>query len=175
MNSINYKIALPLALALGPWMHASVPEVVKDSVPVVEQVGTTRFSVFVWDVYDICLYAPEGRFDPNTPFALHLEYLRSIRGDVIAEKSVDEMRKQGISEVKLAAWYVQMKRIFPDVDRGTELIGVFNPDGPTEFYNGSQMIGQVVDPDFGPAFAGIWLGEESSRPELRKKLIGMES
>ena len=174
MTTISHKIALPLALVLGPWVSASVPEVVKGSVPVVEQVGASRFSVFVWDVYDISLYAPEGRFDPKTPYALHLEYLRNIRGDMIAEKSVDEMRKQGVSEVKLAAWFVQMKEIFPDVDRGTELIGVFNPDGPTEFYNGSELIGQVVDPEFGPAFSAIWLGEQSSRPSLREKLIGMK-
>lgn len=175
MTKFSHKIALPLALALGPWSYGSVPEVVKDSVPVVEQVGATRFSFLLWDVYDISLYAPSGKFDPQTTFALHLEYLRFIRGDMIAEKSVDEMRKQGVNEVKLAAWYVQMKNIFPDVDRGTELIGVFNPQGPTEFYNGSEMIGQVVDPEFGPAFAGIWLGQESSRPELRKKLIGLRS
>lgn len=175
MKNVSHKIALPLALVLGPWVYGSVPEVVKDSVPVVEQVGATRFSVFLWDVYDISLYAPSGKFDPKSTFALHLEYLRSIRGDVIAEKSVDEMRKQGISEVKLAAWYVQMKEIFPDVDRGTELIGVFNPQGPTEFYNGSELIGQVVDPEFGPAFSAIWLGQQTSRPQVRSKLIGMQS
>ncbi len=175
MKYLSHRITLPLAVILSPLVSASVPDVVRDYVPVVEQVGTSRFSVFVWDVYDIFLYAPEGKFEPGTPFALHLEYLRFIRGDMIAEKSVDEMRKQGVSEVKLAAWYVQMKNIFPDVDRGTALIGVFNPDGPTRFFNGSKMIGQVVDPEFGPAFSGIWLGEQSSRPELRRKLIGLGS
>jgi hypothetical protein len=174
MKNINHKFALSLALVMGSWVSAVVPEVVRNSVPVVEQVGTSRFSIFLWEVYDIYLYAPEGRFDPDIPFALHLEYLRQIRGDMIAEKSVDEMRKQGVSEVKLAAWYVQMKDIFPDVNRGTELTGIFVPDGPTRFYNGSKLIGQVIDPDFGPAFSMIWLSEKSSRPELRKSLIGEE-
>jgi hypothetical protein len=168
-----YKnVVLLLAVFLAPWASASVPEVVRTSVPVAHQVGASRVSVLVWDIYDIYLYAPEGEFDPDNPYALHLEYLRPIKGGLIAEKSVEEMRKQGVSEVKLAAWYVQMKEIFPDVDRGTELTGIFENGEPTRFYSGDMLIGQVVDPEFGPAFSLIWLGEKSSRPDLRKELIG---
>ena len=155
-------------------LQGSIPDAVNNSIPVARQVGISRVSVLVWDLYDISLYAPEGRFNEAVPFALRLQYLRSIKGDMIAEKSVEEMRKQGISEVKLAAWFVQLKTIFPDVHKGCELIGIFESGQPTQFYLGAELLGQVMDPDFGESFSLIWLGDKTAKPAVRQILIGKQ-
>jgi len=135
-------------------------------------VGSARVRVLLWDIYDISLYSPAGHYHPDEPFALRLEYLRPIKGEVIAEKSVEEMRRQGVSELKLAAWFVQMKEIFPDVNEGSELIGVFESGKPTVFYNENELIGQIHDPDFQEPFSKIWLGEKTAKPDVRSILIG---
>ena len=152
-------------------LAADLPDPVMRHISSAERVGETRLKFFIWDVYDISLYASAGEFDPSQPFALRLQYLRNLRGKAIAERSIEEMRRQGISEVKLAAWFSQLEKVFPDVQKGTELVGVFKPDQSTRFYRDGEFIGQVLDPDFGRPFSDIWLGDQSSIPAIREELI----
>ncbi len=144
------------------------------AVPDAKPVGTARLSKLVWDVYDATLYAPDGQWSDAQPFALSLHYLMALDGQDIAERSVAEIRKQGFGdEVKLAAWYSQMKAIFPDVRKGSEITGIYQPDAPTAFYLGSESLGQIRDPEFGRWFFNIWLGDNTSEPDIRKQLLGM--
>jgi hypothetical protein len=138
-----------------------------------KEVGEGRLSYLLWDVYDAVLYAPQGFWKEGHPFALQLSYLRQISGDKIADRSVEEMRNQGISDVvKLATWHTQMKNIFPDVDEGVSLTGVYTEAGETVFYRDNTEIGRINDPEFSKAFFGIWLDEKTSAPDLRRKLLG---
>ena len=142
-------------------------------IPEPKQVGSGRFSVFLMDIYDATLLTHEGKWKPGDPLALQLSYLRELKGDKIADRSAQEMRNIGITdEVKLAAWHAQMRRIFPDVDEGVTLTGILSPDGESIFLHNGEEIGRIKDPDFGPAFFGIWLSEKTSAPNLRQKLLG---
>lgn len=145
------------------------------SIPNASVVGRGVLSYVFWDVYEATLYAPEGRWDPATPFAVSIEYYHSINGVDIADVSVQEMRRQGFTdEVKLAAWHSQMKDIFPNVSNGTVLSAVYTPGKQTTFYNSNEMIGSVKGDDFGQRFFGIWLDENTSKPNLRRALLGMK-
>lgn len=150
---------------------AGVPEPVSRHIETPVQVGETRLTFWIWDVYDVSLYAADGQYDPSRPFALRLHYLRKLKGKAIAERSIEEMRAQGISEVKLAGWFTQLEKVFPDVEKGTELIGIFAPGRSTRFYKDGEFIGQVLDPEFGMPFSNIWLGEQSSIPSVREELF----
>lgn len=153
---------------------ALASETILASVPSASVVGRGVLSYAFWDVYEATLYAPKGRFDPEKPFALSIEYYHSINGKDIADRSVQEMRKQGFNdEIKLAAWNGQMKAIFPDVEDGTVLSAVYRPGNQTIFYNGNKAIGSIKGDDFGRLFFGIWLGERTSEPELRRALLGL--
>lgn len=139
-----------------------------------QKVGEGRLTYLLWDVYDARLYAPDGQWDENEPFALTLHYLRSLKGEAIADRSVEEMRKQGFEdEVKLAAWHSQMRNIFPDVENGTELTGLYTPGEPTRFYQNGKLMGAVQDAEFGQWFFDIWLSEQTTEPELRIQLLGL--
>ena len=150
----------------------ALPEPVARSIINAEEVGATRFRVLFWDIYDISLYAEEGDFNPDRPFAIRLRYLRDLKGEAIAERSAEEMRHQGVNEVKLAEYFAQMRTIFPDVERDTELIGVFFPESSTRFFKGTIEIGEVLDPAFGTLFSRIWLGDQTRQPAMRSKLLG---
>lgn len=65
-----------------------------------------------------------------------------------------------------------MKKIFPDVEEGMQLTGVYVPGQATRFYRDGLFIGEVSDPEFGPAFFGIWLHPKTSAPKLRAALLG---
>ncbi|MEM7070713.1 MAG: chalcone isomerase family protein [Pseudomonadota bacterium] len=138
-----------------------------------QKVGEGRLSYLFWDVYDATLYAPEGMWQKKHPFALELYYLRAIKGKKIADTSIEQIRNQGFSdEVKLADWHAQMHKIFPDVDEGTRLTGIYTKKGNTIFYQNGRQIGRIKDPTFSTAFFDIWLDQKTSAPNLRSKLLG---
>jgi hypothetical protein len=142
-------------------------------VPNAEKVGEGRLSYMIWDVYDATLYAPDGSWRSDQPFALQLSYLRDIAGKKIADRSVEEMRVQGFTdEVRLADWHTQMRSIFPDVSEGFILTGIFISSGETIFYENNREIGRIKDPEFGHQFFNIWLSPRTSAPDLRRKLLG---
>lgn len=154
-------------------MTAQASNVVNSYIDSAEPVGQGRLTYFIWNVYDATLYASEGEFDETKPFALNLHYLRDIEGQKIADTSAEAIRQLGFEdEMKIAAWHSQMLRIFPDVKKGTELTGVFDPGKPTRFYMGDKEIGRVRDPEFGKWFFDIWLSEKTQKPQLRAKLLG---
>jgi hypothetical protein len=153
----------------------SAANVVDNYVENAQLVGEGRLSYMFWDVYDASLIAPNGIWQRDKPFALKLHYLRKIDGKKIAERSVDEMRGLGITdEVKLATWHSQMRKIFPDVDDGTYLIGIRDQDGNAIFYSNDQQIGRINDVEFTNAFFDIWLNDKTTSPKLRRKLLGQQ-
>lgn len=149
-------------------------EVAQKYIPDAKEVGKARLTYMMWDVYDASLYAPKGQWRNDKPYALQLRYLRSLKGDAIAKRSVEEMRKQGFNdEMKLAAWYSQMRDIFPDVKKGTEIVGISTANKATQFYKNGSLIGEIQDADFGKKFFGIWLNEKTSEPKMRRQLLGL--
>ncbi len=139
-------------------------------------VGEARMEVLFWKVYDARLYAPGGSWSERTPFALSLTYLRDLQGDKIAERSIQEMRKQGFSdELTLARWYGELALIIPDVGDQNEIVGLADENAHTRFYLDGELIGEIKEPDFTRAFFAIWLGEKTSEPEFRDQLLGENS
>ncbi len=161
------------ALALLGITPAYAIDHIGSYVPNAEKVGYGRLSYMLWDVYDAALYAPDGDWQSDQPFALQLSYLRNIPGEKIADRSAEEIRAQGYTdEVRLADWHAQMRSIFPDVQEGIALTGVFTKTGETIFYKNNQEIGRIKDPEFGNQFFNIWLSPQTSAPDLRRKLLG---
>jgi hypothetical protein len=152
-----------------------LPSQVTELMPHLSLVGSGRLTVLLLDVYDAYLYAPNGKWGKDQPYALSLKYLRSLKSLEIVNRSIKEMRQQGIDdEVKLAAWHRQMKSVFPDVSEHTVLTGVRLKDGTTIFYKGDIEVGRINDPKFTESFFNIWLSKKSSVPQLRKNLLNLK-
>ena len=181
MNMFQRRYAsLNLALAVGisllvlskNVLAQSVPDYVTKQVPEAKVVGNAMFTYLFWDVYDATLYAPKGEWQSNAPFALKLDYQRGLDGKKIAQRSVDEMRKQGISdEAKLSEWRDKMVALFPDVEDGDVITGVATSNRASEFYINGELVGKIEDENFTQAFFDIWLSEKTSEPKLRKALL----
>lgn len=149
-----------------------VPDYIAQSIPEAMIVGEGRMTYMMMDIYDARLYAPQGQFQRDQPLALSLTYLRPLRGIRIADRSIEEMRKQGFfDEVALARWHTAMRQIFPDVSNGTTLTGILTDNGETIFYHDGRRIGHIKDSEFGIRFFSIWLSPETSQAGLRDNLL----
>ncbi|MDX2073447.1 MAG: chalcone isomerase family protein [Alphaproteobacteria bacterium] len=160
-----------LAFFFAPLAIAS--EIAMQQIPNAKKVGEGRLSVVFWDVYDATLYAPNGQWHPEKPYALSIRYFREIEGGDIADRSIAEIKKQGFSDQEmLEDWHKQMLDILPNVKNGTELTALFTDKETTDFYHSGKRIGTINDPLFGKHFFGIWLNENTSEPTLRRALLG---
>ncbi|MBN8531034.1 MAG: chalcone isomerase family protein [Alphaproteobacteria bacterium] len=168
------KLLFILALMTGQAQASGAPEYVAPHVRSAQEVGAGRLTYLMWDVYDATLFAPEGKWQPQRPYALTLTYLRELEGKAIADRSIEEIRRQGgHDEVTLAAWHSQLRAIFPDVRPRVSLTGIYTEKGETIFFENGRKIGHLLDPEFSRAFFAIWLGEKTSEPALREQLLGM--
>jgi len=141
--------------------------------PGAQQVGQGSFKRFGWSIYEAKLYAPNGRFDTRTPYALSLTYERTIAGDRLVQASLDEMRKLGAPVDDHPQWGSELARVLPSVSKGVTLTSVYRPGEGAVFYQMDLEIGRIND-DLARWFLAIWLDPRTSEPGLRQALIGAD-
>lgn len=158
----------------SPSLKIQPQEVISKLLPGSQILGSGQMKYLGWLVYDATLYSKDRNISPDKPFALKLNYHLSASKDQIAQRSLEGMREVGFTdEVKLAAWYRQMLKIFPNVRKGTQLTGLYLPSKGAQFYLGSKHIGTIKDPQFGKWFFNIWLSERTNLKNLRRQLLGI--
>ena len=135
-------------------------------------VGDARLKVMFWSVFDARLYAEGGVFNQLEPFALSLSYLRKLKGEQIISKTIEEMMDQKkFDKQELADWSVQLSSIIKDVNASTTITGVRDERGYTLFYRNGKPAGTIENTRFTEGFFDIWLGENTSEPQLRRNLL----
>lgn len=138
-------------------------------------VGSSLFRYWGFEVYQATLHAGAGfdarRFEQQR-FGLALQYRRAFKGGDIAQRSIDEMQAIApLTAQQVNDWRAAMRRAFPDVKAGDELLGVHVPGSGARFYFNGQLHATVDDPAFSARFFGIWLSPDTSAPQLRTALI----
>lgn len=162
--------AMPAAAVNVP---AALPAAVCGALDTCRMVGKGRLRWWGFHVYDAALWSRDGRWQADAPYVLDIVYARQASAVQLAETSIDEMRRLGVSdEAKLARWDAAMRSVFPDVQSGSRLIGIYRPQRGAQFYSGTQMLGTIDDPEFARRFFGIWLDPRTQKPELRAALLG---
>jgi hypothetical protein len=173
-------LVAPLAL-LPAWAAlaqeaAKVPAELLAEVSGARLQGSGRLLFLGLQVYDARLWAgtsPVGETWAGTPFALELVYGRSLKGQLISERSLAEMRRQGdIAPEKAQRWLEQLQALLLDVKEGDRITGVNRPGLSARFYFNGSLRGEVADADFARVFFGIWLSPRTSEPALRLALLG---
>jgi len=150
------------------------PEVAS-ALPAPVWAGAARLRVWGFEVYDAQLWVTPG-FEAqryaNYPLSLSLNYLRTLQGKAIAERSIAEMLRQGPIDAALQAdWLARMQQLFPDVNRGDRLTGVHQPGRGARFWLNGRLLGGMDDAAFSQQFFGIWLHTATSEPEMRRALL----
>ena len=156
---------------------ATAPPELAAELPAARLQGTGRLRFFGLRIYDIRLWTDghpvSGDDWAEKPLALEIEYARDLQGRRIAERSLDEMRRQpGWTEAQAPRWLAAMSALCPDVGAGDRITGVQLPGAAARFHHNGQLRGEVRDALFARLFFSIWLASQTSEPGLRQALLG---
>lgn len=149
---------------------------VRQTIPQARMQGEGELRMYGLHIYDAKLFVgPAGLSSKELaarPLAVDVEYARAFKGTSIAKRGREEMDGLKVaSREQTAQWQQQMEDIFPDVQPGDHVIGVFVPERGTTFYAGDKVIGTIPGDDFARAFFSIWLDPRTSAPGLRNQLL----
>jgi hypothetical protein len=169
--------AAALATPPGVFAQARAPAEMLSEWPSARLHGSGRLRFFGLLVYDIRLWTSQPRIPDDdwarTPLALEIEYARALDGKLIAERSIEEMRRSGPLPAETETrWLRAMTDLLPDVKTGDRITGVQRPGTTTRFFYNGALRGEVRDAEFTRRFFGIWLAPATSEPKLRESLLG---
>ncbi|GJI87925.1 chalcone isomerase family protein [Duganella hordei] len=165
---------LPLLLAMAPARAA--PAFVEAELGTARLAGRGAFTYFGLTIYTAELWVGPQGYRPAAreaaPYVLELRYARALDGHRIATASAEQMERTGAgTPAQRAAWLARMQSIFPDVQEGSRLAGVFLPGHGVRFYRDGKPLALVGDAAFAQAFFGIWLDPATTAPRLREALL----
>lgn len=178
MQRRAFTVALAAGCTAPAWANvarAAPPEVMAE-LGRARLAGSGRLRWLGLHVYDARLWV-EGPLSAADwalrPAALEIEYARGLSGRAIAERSLDEMRRQRpIPPEQAERWLAAFVPLMPDVSAGDRLTGVHRPGEALRLFANGQARGELRDAEFARLFFGIWLSEQTSQPALRQSLLG---
>ncbi len=171
----SMRLLAVLCLIFGLHTGFAQPASVLHALPKAQLMGSTRLTVFGFQIYDAKLWAEPGfpsEHYAQHPLALELTYLRDFSGATIAKRSVKEMRGvASVSDEKSQAWFTQLLAVLPDVKKGDRVLGLYHPQHGITLFHNSKAVGEIKDPELAQVFTGIWLSPRTSQPSMRRELI----
>jgi hypothetical protein len=108
----------------------------------------------------------------SQPLALELRYATGLKGEAIAERSLQEIEKLGYGDApRRSRWLSELKRLMPNIAADDRLTGILEPKRGVAFFHNDKPIGRIDDAEFASAFFSIWLDERTTPPALRASLL----
>ena len=138
-------------------------------------IGKAKLSVLFWDIYQSSLYSSTGDYQlDNRPeqVVFNIHYLRDIEQSELIEHTEEQWRHLGLTPQDFNSYLAQLQTFWPNIEQGDNLTLLVNPSNSTFYFN-SEPIGNIESANFGPMFLNIWLSPQTSRPKLRRQLLGM--
>jgi len=135
-------------------------------------IGEGTLKVLMWEVYDLRLFTDGTPFSWNNKFMLEFDYSRELKKESVIDASLKEFKLQpNVTDKDIKAWEVYLEKVIQSVQKGAKASIIWVPDGQIIFhYEGSKPT-TIENEKFARAFLNIWLGERTSRPKLRNKLL----
>jgi hypothetical protein len=139
-----------------------------------QMVGEARLKVLFWSVYDSRLYTADGDYQAGErPVRLDIQYLMNIDSDDLVERTAAEWEAQQRSHERQTQWLQTLATLWPDVAETDTISLEILEDDRSVFYRNGELLGSLDDPEFGQYFLDIWLAPETTRPQLRERLLGL--
>ena len=145
------------------------------SVGTLQMVGQARLEFMLWPIYDSRLYSTDGNYqEGQLPLRLDIQYLRDVDAENLVKHTQSEWQRQGLSHGGAQLWLATLSRLLPSVRQNDVLTLVVDEQGSSAFSVNGEPLGSIDDPHFGQHFLAIWLSPNTSRPELRQALLGLD-
>lgn len=154
---------------------AAPPAFVHQALPVATLWGQGQLRFLGLRIYDARLWAGP-RFEAANfgahPLALELTYHRAFTGAAIAQRSIEEIERQGdLAPAQAQRWQQALAAVLPDVQPGERLTGLYQPGQGMRLWRGQQALRSIDDAELARRFFGIWLSLRTSEPGLRSALL----
>ena len=168
-------LALLMSVRVATAIIAGLPTPLQEVDPALTPLGTATLHWFGLHIYDIGLFTQETTYATNSTAALTIHYNISIKRRRLLDTTLKELQRMGKGdEAQRAQWIAQLESLWPDLKSGDRLTAFKRIHGPTQFYFGDRLLGELADPAFGPAFFSIWLDENCRYPDVRDELLGVK-
>jgi len=158
---------------------AAPPSFVRQALPAAALLGQGQVRFLGLRIYDARLWAgPQFKAADfgDYPLALELSYHRAFKGTAIAQRSIDEIERQGeLTPAQAQRWLKVLTALLPDVQSGDRLTGLYQPGQGMRFWRGEQLLGATEDAELARRFFAIWLSPRTSEPGLRSALLARRS
>lgn len=168
--------AIPAAAVDDP---AAPPSFVQQALPAAALLGQGQMRFLGLRIYDARLWVgPQFKAADfgDHPLALELKYHRAFKGTAIAQRSIEEIRRQGELAPALAQrWQKVLTALLPDVQPGDRLTGLYQPGQGMQLWRGELLLGSIDDAELARSFFAIWLSPRTSEPGLRSALLALRS
>lgn len=139
-----------------------------------KEVGSAKFSVLFWDIYNSTLYTKSGRYlHNNSPKSLlfEIEYLRDITSIDLVDRTIEQWKHLDIAESEYRQFVPILKAIWPDISSGDKLTMLLQ-NNQSVFYFNDVRVGHIEAKEFSKLFLDIWLSPNTSQAKLRNQLLG---
>ena len=137
-------------------------------------IGEGVLKFFIWDIYTLRLFSETKTFNSIQPLVLEFEFLRDTSKKSVIKSSIKELKKTNIPKRKLLIWKKYLDNTISDMTKGEKVALYWEPKRQITFYVKGGLKKLIKDKEFADAYINIWIGENTSRPILRKKIIGFE-
>ena len=158
---------------------AAPPSFVQQALPAAALLGQGQMRFLGLRIYDARLWVgPQFKAADfgDYPLALELSYHRAFKGAAIAQRSIDEIERQGeLTPAQAQRWLKVLTALLPDVQSGDRLTGLYQPGQGMRFWRGEQLLGVTDDAELARRFFAIWLSPRTSEPGLRSALLARRS
>jgi len=182
LNCLAPASVLAVAAAMGVAVASSAaedaatpPAFIRQALPEAALWGQGQMRFLGLRIYDARLWAGP-RFEAADfgayPLALELNYHRAFTGAAIAQRSIEEIERQGeLTPAQAQSWQKALTAVLPDVQPGDRLTGLYQPGQGMRLWRGQQPLGAIDDAELARRFFGIWLSPRTSEPSLRSALL----
>lgn len=173
-GKLHLKPAAALLVLLVPGLTGPDAVAAEPATPHTRHlIGEASLAWFFRPIYEARLYADahDFRYPANGGFTFVLEYKLDLKQQQIVKETLRQWEKQQVAVQ--AAWVEQLQRLIPDVRAGDRLSLQVDAGQGARLLHNDDTIGHINDTDFVNAFAGIWLAETTTRPDLRQQLLGL--
>ena len=131
-------------------------------------VGKAKLKVLFWDIYQAELSTPSGTYQGiEGPLKLHLTYFIDIDAQELAKETENQWQ-----EIDNPQFIKDLESIFPDLVEDDTLTMKLNADGTATLLHNNEFRHHFEASEQVDKFLAIWLSPQTTRPELRKILIG---
>jgi hypothetical protein len=169
-----FAAALVIALGVHLPAIANPPAEIDDQFTSEQPLGAGQLSWLMFNAYTAELWCDAGQWSYDVPFALRLKYEMDFSKADLIERTFKEMDgQQKLTADERKNLTVALEASFPDVAENDTITAVYQLSGVTTFYHNGEETGAITDKTLSQRFFDIWLGEKTSEPKLRRRLLGL--